>query len=145
MDEVVAFLESARRRYPFGVPASLIDSVKAAKTSAKIFIVGDSLTTSGRELLVSAIEKGLKWKEFEIFIASKSIEGEVKSAVTKGDKIVIIAFGDVLTNFDLVPGTVSSVYGCPTLRTIHPDAVSKDPSLKREYWTQLQKLIPELN
>lgn len=144
MDEVTAFLESARRRYPFGIPRSLIDSVTVSKTSTKLFIVGDTLTAQGRELLISAIEKGLKWKEFEVFLINKSSDAEIKTAIMQSNPVALIVFGETSSFVDLAPGNLGTVHGRAVLKTLHPDAVSKDPSLKREYWSQLQKIIPEL-
>lgn len=135
MQELEAFLNSIRKTYPFGIPRSLIDEVAGSNEKPqRLYLVGESLSDAGKALLGAAMEKGLKLSDYEIVISSKD------DVALKVAGSPVIFFG---TNSNLESILLSHAKGF--IKTIHPDDVVKDPNLKREFWLQIQKIIPELN
>jgi len=135
MQELEAFLNSIRLTYPFGIPRRLIDAVAVSQEKPqKLYLVGESLSDSGKALLMAAMEKGLKVSDYEIILVS------TESALPSLPSYALIYFGtDEKINTALMKNSKA------VIKTIHPDDVVKDPNLKREFWMQIQKIIPELN
>jgi hypothetical protein len=144
MEELTAFLNSIRRQYPFGIPRSLIESVSTessltAKGAAKkLLLIGDDLSPNGRELLKAAMEKGLKINNYEILLTSQSADGAL-ARIKEGDISAVIIFSDIP---GIEAGRESS--GKLIFRTLHPNEVGSNQQLKKEFWTQIQKVIPEI-
>ena len=141
MEELTAFLNSIRRQYPFGIPRSLIEAASAEGPQVaikKLLLIGDTLSSSGRELLKAAMEKGLKTNHYEILLTSELADGVI-ARVGNGDVAAVILFSDVV---GLEAGR--GAFGKLIVKTLHPNEVGANPNLKKEFWAQIQKVIPEI-
>jgi len=151
VNEVIAYLESVKRLYPFGVPVSLVDAKaieEAAVQSKRLLVIGDSLTKEGLALLNSALTKGLKLElnEVEIYLLSDKNEKTLNSKLNELPTDVVLVFGNALCaglGVKVAPecGTWTAIGKKKFLYTLHPDEVSKNTDLKRSYWTQLQMIL----
>jgi hypothetical protein len=144
MEELTAFLNSIRRQYPFGIPRSLIEAASAEASISpqvslkKLLLIGDTLSSSGRELLKAAMEKGLKTNHYEILLTSELADG-VMARVKSEDVSAIILFSDV-EGLEAGRGALGKLI----VKTLHPNEVGANPNLKKEFWAQIQKVIPEI-
>ncbi len=144
MDQLVAFLKSAKRLYPFGVPKSLIDSVESiqgslesAPQSPKLLLLTPKLSESARALITAAMEKGLKITGYEILECTDE---------NSADAILKIKQSAAVINFDAITSLKAGLHesGVMVVRAINPEAVVQDATQKKEFWNQIQKIIPEI-
>lgn len=144
MDQLVAFLKSAKRLYPFGVPKSLIDSVESiqgslesAPQSPKLLLLTPKLSDSARALITAAMEKGLKITGYEILECTDE---------NSADAILKIKQSAAVINFDAITSLKAGLHesGVMVVRAINPEAVVQDATQKKEFWNQIQKIIPEI-
>lgn len=170
-DSLVNYLTSVRGLYPFGIPVGLIEAEKvavkeASKTKKKnatisdkplpsLLIIGDKLSDNGRELLIRALNDGLKLQEgqYRLILCSEVSPEVVRGEIDTFAGLCVLVFGTpespLLSNLlkgELAPqGEWFNMYGRKAIRTLSPDQVSKDSSLKRAFWEQLKKIIPVIS
>lgn len=144
MDQLVAFLKSAKRLYPFGVPKSLVDSVESNQSSveppsqsAKLLLLTPKLSDSARALIIAAMEKGLKITGYEILECTDE---------TSADAILKIKQSAAVINFEAITSLKAGLHesGVMVIRAMNPEVVIQDATQKKEFWNQIQKIIPEI-
>ncbi len=145
MEQLLAFLDSVRKNYPFGIPRSVLSQVGNLNPSeenrapgTKLLLVTPKLSDSGKILLAAAMEKGLKIANYEILEVSVGGKTDLNALISQCGAAIIF---DVLP--EISEGRQPS--GGVVVRAIDPEKVVRDPSLKKEFWIQIQRIIPEIN
>jgi hypothetical protein len=145
MDQLVAFLQSAKRLYPFGVPKSLIESlgaeqsgVESSHKNSKLLLLTPKLSASARALIMAAMEKGLKTSNYEILEFTDQLADQITAKITKYAAVI---------NFDAIDAFKNERHesGVLIVQALNPESVVNDAALKKEFWNQIQKVIPEMN
>lgn len=115
--------------YPDGLSKQQMDSFLILEKKKIIFFCPGSCSTSGMELMVGALDKGLKLKQsdYQIIVGQQEFDNFISSA--KPDTFVCVQFGGALKDSGAIFVTDS------------PDELAADRVKKKIFWDKLQGLF----
>ena len=145
--ELLSYLDSIQKRYPYGVPREMIRSekqggLKEEKAKVAVLFVGKVSPVEG-ELLNAAITKGIKVDLSAVKILAEEITESVVTEFIIREHPQCVVF---LGNQEWLTASVGAskmgvIAGVPTLVSYEMSEIVKEASIKRAFWEDLKKVV----